>query len=158
MIRLDATNILTRWFMWSCDNLPLTATRDYADKSRPNGVRRTGAYYVERGTTLCHLFWAVLWMPLIVVGIACFVFVVFVFIHIGTHDDFIGRNGITSPLASALAYLLPEGFALGGALVIGIMILAVSGAGKTGFFKLLWQHLKSVKNRVCPFIEFEGGE
>ena len=46
------------------------------------------------------------------------------------------------------------------ALVFAILVLAIIGGSKTGFFALLWQYLKGIKERICPLVRFgtpEGG-
>jgi hypothetical protein len=74
MINLDADSRLAKWFVWICDHLPLTVGDYTVNGSDGEEERkyRTGEHYLTAGTTLCHVFWAVLWVPLL--GAAAFGF------------------------------------------------------------------------------------
>ncbi len=41
-------------------------------------------------------------------------------------------------------------------LVCGVIMLAIYGAEKSWFLKILWPYLKGIKNRVCPLVHFES--
>lgn len=146
MIKLEMNGRLTRWFVWCCDNLPATVTRDYSE-NKLNGVRRKGAYYLERGTTLCHIFWATLWVPIAVGFFVSLLVFLFGMLHVSAYDDFGDKLG-------PAAFLLPEAIALGIAVLLALLILTVVGGDKSGFFKLLWQYLSGIKSRVCPLVKF----
>ena len=150
MIRLKTTNFWTRWFAWCCDYLPLTGTRDYSEDD-PNGTRRGGAWYLEHGTTLCHLFWAMFWLPLAVAVLGASVAGLFLFtiveVHIQTYYDY-----------GAVGLLIPAGVVAGCVAVIGALVLILIGGEKSGFFKLLWSYLRGLKDHVCPLVKFEGQE
>lgn len=149
MINLETDSRLAKWFVWCCDNLPLTVTRDHSDESKePDGVRRKGAYYLERGTTLCHIFWATLWVPLAVLAVAGLTVFMFGFMHFQTYHDFNDKIG-------PVAFFMPEMFALAGAAIFGTILLVLIGGSKSGFFKLLWQYLKGAKSRICPLVRFD---
>jgi hypothetical protein len=157
MIRLEASNLLVRWFVWCCDHLP--ATTGYLLSEKPgaeSGPAKTGAWYVENGTTLCHLFWACLWVPLLGTAFVGFVLLMVIMVHVEGHYEFVAKNPDSNPVLQVAAYFFPEVFLLAGILAVGIIALAVIGGSKTGFFSLLWQYLKGLKNRVCPLVKFEA--
>lgn len=155
MINLESGGLIARYFIWSCDHLPFT-TGWYTVEEAGEEIarRRTGAYYVERGTTLCHIFWAIFWVPLIHAAFASIFLFVFSSVHVIVHDNFIREHPYSGPFVSAATYFLPEAFAIGIALAVGSLILAVIGGSKVGFFSLLWQYLKGVKQRICPLVRF----
>jgi hypothetical protein len=155
MIRLETTNFLTRWFAWSCDHLPATTGYLPPEKEGGDARAKTGAWYVENGTTLCHLFWATLWAPLLGVAFVGFILSMIIMIHVEAHYEFVAKHPDYSPALQAAAYFFPELFLLGGVIAFGTVVLAVVGGSKTGFFSLLWQYLKGLKNRVCPLVKFE---
>lgn len=150
MIKLEINGRLTRWFVWCCDNLPLTVTRDYS-KDKESGVRRNGAYYLERGTTLCHIFWATLWIPIAIGFFVSFLVFMLGMLHVAAYHDFGDKLG-------PAALLIPEAFALGIAALMALFILALVGGDKSGFFKLLWQYLSGIKSRVCPLVKFTADQ
>lgn len=154
MIRLQTANFLVRWFVWSCDHMPFTVTAVY-DEDKRKHIPRTGAYYVANGTTLCHIFWAILWVPLLLAVFGVLFLILLLAIHVGMHNDIVNESGVTSPIASAALYFVPELFALGAGALFGFVLLALIGGSKTGFFMLLWQYLKGVKSRICPLVRFE---
>ncbi len=158
MIDLDATSRLAKWFVWSCDHLPLTVTREYGD-GKPGGVRRTGTYYLSHGTTLCHIFWAVLWVPLIATALVTAAAIFIAFAHVSLHNDFVSRNYelvYDHPALDILFYFLPEAVVAATVAIAGLIILACIGGYKVGFFALLWQYLKGIKQRICPLVHFGG--
>jgi hypothetical protein len=144
MINLRPNTILAKWFVWCCDHLLGTVTREYA---RPGGIRRTGAYYLEHGTTLCHIFWATVWVPLMSAAAITIVIALFLAIHIDLYLRYSSQFGIASAL-------LPEGVALGVGILVVIVMFAIMGVYQVGFFKLLWLFLKGIKNKVCPRVTF----
>ena len=153
MIRLESSSLLTRYFVWSCDHLPLTTGRYVEAGSRVKA--RRGIFYVENGTTLCHIFWAIFWVPLFAAAIASFVLLYIVAVHIQAHAVFMKANPDSGTLTDVASYFLPEMMMLGVALFAGCVILAIIGGSKTGFFSLLWQYLKGIKQRVCPLVQFD---
>jgi hypothetical protein len=159
MIHLDTNSRLAKWFVWSCDHLPLTVTREHGDGKPPEGVRRHGAYYLSRGTTLCHIFWAVLWVPLFATALVTVAVFLFVFMHVSAHDDFVRHNYelvYYHPTLDILLYFVPEAVAVAIAAIAGFFILALIAGSKVGFFALLWQYLKGIKQRICPLVHFDG--
>ena len=155
MINLDADSRLARWFVWSCDQLPFTVTHNYDEDGKDLG-RRKGASYIANGSTLCHIVWAVLWVPIAAAAFSGFFIFMFVALHFSIHSDFAMSNPNIGPLANFAAYFIPEGLALGTAALVGIIILSLIGGSKVGFFKLLWQYLRGIKQRVCPLVHFDG--
>jgi len=145
MIDLQQNTFLVRYFVWSCDHLPLTGTTDYTKGGE--GERRYGSHYIETGTTLCHLFWVVLWMPMIVAAFSAAVAVMLALVQISAYENHRAKLGIA-------AFFIPEFIIMGAAAAIGLIILIVFGAGKSGFMKMLWLYLKSIKHRICPLIRF----
>lgn len=147
MINLKSDSLLARWFVWSCDHLPFTGTRK-------------GNCYLSEGTTLCHIFWAILWVPLLAIAFVGFFSFVMLMLHIAAHDNFIASKSpgfvVDHPLLSFGAYFMPEAVALGMVGAGGLIIFACIGGSKVGFFQLLWQYLKSIKHRVCPLVRFDG--
>ena len=157
MISLESGGILARYFVWSCDHLPLTTASYYVvEEGKKIERRRTGAHYIGYGTTLCHIFWAILWVPLISAAIVSFFVFMFGLMHVLAHNDFMLKNPDSGAFVSAASYFLPEAFAAGIMLVAGCVVLACIGGSKTGFFSLLWQYLKGVKQRICPLVRFDG--
>jgi len=157
MINLESRGLLAKWFVWSCDHLPLT-TAHYIE-GEGNGKRersRSGAYYIERGTTLCHIFWAILWVPLIVVAVIGFIGFILCAVHVIEHDTFMSKNPDAGLILNVATYFLPEAFMACFALAAGCIILACIGGSKTGFFSLLWQYLKGIKQHICPLVRFGG--
>lgn len=155
MIRLEANNLLVRWFVWCCDHLIITVGTYRDDDGKKQ--RRTGAYYVQNGTTLCHVFWASLWFPLILVAFAGFALSMITMMHVEMHYEFVANHPYANPALQFASYFVPEGFLLIFAAVVLVIILTVIGGSKSGFFSLLWQYLKGIKSRVCPLVKFEGG-
>ena len=153
MINLEANSWLTKWFVWSCDHLPFTVTRIYGADHKDCG-RRKGSAYIESGTTLCHIFWATLWVPVAMAAFSSLFIFIFVTMHFAVHQDFIKSNPNAGSLASIASYFIPEGVALGIAALAGLFILSMIGGSKSGFFMLLWQYLKGIKQRVCPLVKF----
>lgn len=147
MIDLHPDGILTRWFVWCCDHLPLTVTRDYGEGKPSHGSRRSGAYYLERGTTLCHVFWASLWVPLIGTALGTVLFCLFIFMHVALYRDKDNATGVW-------VAFIPEITVIAAVVPGAVVILAVMGAGKVGFIRLLWTYLKALKSRVCPLVKF----
>ncbi len=158
MINLASESNLTKWFIWSCDHLPFTVTRIYSGENDHQGIRRTGVSYVENGTTLCHIFWAALWVPIAIAALAGFLLFILAAMHFYGHQDFVASHPDASPLASVASYFIPEIIALVFATAMGIFILSVIGGSKVGFFALLWQYLKGIKQRVCPLVRFNNVE
>lgn len=158
MINLDANSRLSKWFVWCCDHLPLTVTRVYGGEGDHAGKRRTGASYIEGGTTLCHVFWAILWVPLLGTAFVSLAVFLFTSVHFLAHRDFIRQNPDAGAVVDVLAYFIPEAFMLGAVVVVGLMILAVIGGSKVGIFRLLWQYLKGMKQRICPLVRFDERE
>ena len=166
MINLDTDSTLTKWFVWSCDHLPFTGTRDYGEGKPQDGERRRGAYYVERGTTLCHLFWAMLWVPLLAVAVATGILVLFVAAHVGmahspVKDQFICGLQTCRQMTyvdeyGVLSYFFLEGMMLTVVAGVALLFTILFGASKVGFFGLLWQYLKGIKQHVCPLVRFGG--
>lgn len=155
MINIKSNNTLARWFVWSCDHLPLT-TGTYQEDDKEHS--RSGAHYIQNGTTLCHIFWAILWVPLISVSLVAFVLSLFVMVHITGHNEFVASHPYSGQLMQASAYFIPEAIMLVIGLVVGLLIFAIIGGSKSGFFGFLWQYLKGVKQRVCPLVRFDGAE
>jgi hypothetical protein len=145
MVNLRPTGNVAKWFVWCCDHLPATVAMDYGAKPV---VSRKGMYYVENGTNLCHIFWAILWVPLLIVAVASFVLFMVVIAHVALYREHSDQMGI-------VAAFIPEEFVLASALLGGILILAILGASKIGFFKLLWLYLTSLKGRICPLVKFQ---
>lgn len=155
MINLDANGRLTKWFVWSVDHLPFTAgSYKVEDEER----YRTGEHYITNGTTLCHIFWATLWMPLITVAFLGLLATLVVMMHVLPGLDFAQKHPDFSPAAQIAMYFLPEWVALLLAVVVGTIILAIMGGSKTGFFALLWSYLKGIKQRICPIVHFDGSQ
>ncbi|HWX13483.1 MAG TPA: hypothetical protein VNY06_01160 [Methylocella sp.] len=156
MIDLDATGRLTKWFVWSVDHLPMT--NGYIDSGKDDvpDTAKSGAWYVEHGTTLCHVFWAILWVPLLGAAFAGFMFSMVIMMHVEAHYEFVEKHPFANPVIQVASYFIPEAFLLGVALLVGIIILALMGGSKTGFFSLLWQYLKGIKQRICPLVHFDG--
>lgn len=146
MIDLDPKGTLTSIFVWCCDHLPLTVTRDYSEDKR-DGIRRTGAHYIEHGTTLCHIFWAILWMPILWAAAVAFIIFMIVMIHVAGYRD----HGETMGVA---AYFIPEMAAAGIGSLAGVVILVTIAASKGGLLNLIWEYLKGMKSRVCPLVVF----
>lgn len=147
MINLASTSHLTKWFVWCCDNLPFTVTYDYTDGDKPTIKRRTGAYYVGRGTTLCHIFWATLWVPIAscaAIGLLLFLIGIF---HVEAYHSFGKTLGVA-------AIFVPEYIIAGIAIVVALFVFVIIGADKSGFFKLLRLYLNGIKNKVCPLVKF----
>jgi len=155
MINLDSDSRLTKWFVWSCDHLPLTVTHIYDADGKDHG-RRKGISYIASGTTLCHIFWAALWVPIAGTAIFSLFAFIIVIMHIASHDDFIKSYPDVGPVANFASYFFPEGVALVIAAAAGILILSIIGGSKVGFFKLLWEYLKGIKQRICPLVKFEN--
>ncbi len=156
MIRLESSSLLTRYFVWSCDHLPLTAGNYVVkDGEKEMWHLKTGRSYLESGTTLCHIFWAIFWVP--VLGAAIIGSVAFYIggLHFLMHRDFMRGHPDAGPLLNVAAYFMVEWVMLGIALFAGCVILAIIGGSKTGFFSLLWQYLKGIKERVCPLVQFD---
>lgn len=141
MISLSETNKLTRWFIWCCNNLPGTVTYEYAKGKGPE--RRTGEYYLTRGTTLCHLFWATFWVPLFYTAFTSFVGFVLVMTHIAFGVEYSPRLGL-------LAYFMPEGIILAITLILCLLVFGLIGVRTS----VLWQYLYALKARVCPLVNF----
>ena len=79
--------------------------------------------------------------------------------HISTHDDLVRRNYelfYDHPALGIAAYFVPEAIAAAAIAVGGLIILACIGGNKVGFFALLWQYLKGIKQRICPLVHFGG--
>lgn len=153
MINLRSNSILARWFVWCCDHLPATVTRDYS-VNKQNGVRRSGSHYIKTGTTLCHIFWAILWVPLLVCAAAAFGLSVFVYMHVDLYHKYSKNLGIA-------AAFIPEGFVFAFVATIALLSFSIIGASNVGLLKLIWLYLTSLKSRVCPLVSFEaakGGE
>lgn len=148
MVNLNAQGPVARYFIWCCDHLPATVKRDYSENKAVR-VRRKGTHYISAGTTLCHVFWATLWVPLFIAALTGFMFTGLVAIHVGTYKDFGPRLGVW-------AFFFPEGVALVLMLAVGIIVLAIFGADKSGFARVLWHYLKNIKTRVCPIVQFDG--
>ncbi len=155
MIRLETTNLLTRWFVWSCDRIPMTNGYIPSGKDDVPDTPKSGVWYVENGTTLCHLFWACLWAPMLLVAVAAFALSMLVMVHLEGHYEFVEKHPDAPFIARAAAYFFPEMAILAFVIVFGTVVLAVVGGSKTGFFSLLWQYMKGLKNRVCPLVKFE---
>jgi hypothetical protein len=157
MISLESGGVLARYFVWSCDHLPMT-TAWYTVKEDGKNIERSrnGAHYIEQGTTLCHIFWSILWVPLFSVAIASFAILVICAVHVGLHNGFMRSHSDAGPLVDVATYFFPEAFVLGVALLAGCLVFAIIGISKVGFFSLLWQYLKSIKQRVCPLVRFGG--
>ena len=147
MINLHSNSLMTKWFVWSCDHLPLTVTREYGEGKPSDGLRRNGAHYIECGTTLCHIVWAILWVPLLLTAFGSRCAFIFIMMHVKLYQDHSAQFGIA-------AAFIPEGFTLVAVLLAAVLVFSVIGAGKVGFFKLLWLYLKSIKSRVCPLVSF----
>ena len=149
MIVLIPKSRLARWFVWSCDHLPLTAIPRIV-----NGkvYHLTGSGYMETGTSLCHLFWAALWVPLIILVLLSLLLAVFVEVHLGLHMN-------TADTLGVWGYFLPEMAILGACLCGGLVFLMAflihSYAGRVRFLRLLWTYIKCLKQRVCPLVRFE---
>lgn len=148
MINLDTNNLVVRYFAWCCDHLPLAVTRDYRVNTTV-GVRRNSAYYVENGTTLCHMFWAMLWLPLLGTAFVAVVLLAFGLLHVQMYIEHGGTLGVA-------AFFMPEEFVLAVLPVMALIRFAIFGASKSDFFKLLWLYLKGIKSRVCPLVRFGG--
>lgn len=147
MIVLSPNSLLTTVFVWCCDHLPVTVTRDYSSKV-DGGERRKGIYYVQNGTTLCHVFWAILWVPLLITALISFLMFIFIAAHIGIHE----RNEDSWGFAG---YFIPEIFMMGFALALVVAIFIGDRVYKIEFFKLLYVYLKGIKSKVCPLVTFE---
>lgn len=156
MINLSANSRLTKWFVWSCDHLPLTTSTYRDDDNREHW--HDGAFYVSAGTTLCHIFWAMMWVPLIIITVAGMGTVFIAMIHIEGHYEFVAQHPDYSPALQAASYFIPEIALIGAAFPVLIVILAIIGGSKSGFFSLLWQYLRGVKQRVCPLVHFESAQ
>lgn len=155
MISLERGSLLTRYFIWSCDHLPLTTANYHVEEDGKEGeCYRTGTHYVENGTTLCHIFWAILWVPLIAVAILSFILFMLCAVHVIMHRDFMIKNPDAGPVLNVATYFLPEAFMAGIALLAGCIILICIGGSKVGLFSLLWQYLKGVKQHICPLVRF----
>jgi len=148
MINLRPNGLTTKWFIWCCDHLPLTVTRDYSNEKKEMGVRRTGAYYVENGTTLCHIVWAILWAPMMIAILGALFLCAILLIHIGSYEKYSPEYGIAGAF-------VPEAFIVGVALCVALLVFSLIGADKLGLGKLVWAYLKSIKSRVCPLVRFE---
>ena len=153
MINLHADSRLTKWFVWSCDHLPFTTT--YIYEGDKNCGRRKGASYLASGTTLCHIFWAILWVPILLTAFCSLSMFMLTMAHFSVHQDFIRTHPYAGPVTSFMSYFIPEGVALLIAAVIGVLILSIIGGSKVGFFQLLWQYLKGIKQRICPLVKFD---
>lgn len=155
MINLEANSLISRWFSWSCDHLPFTTAhyQEVVDDKRIYKCR-SGAHYLSNGTTLCHVFWAILWVPLLVIAVACFFLFIIGAVHVLGHNDFVRQHPDSGVLLDAAAYFLPEAAVLGGAIISGLVFLVVFGGAKAGFFSLLWRYLKGIKQKVCPLVGF----
>jgi hypothetical protein len=136
MIRLARNSRLTMWFVGCCDYLPFASSKK-------------GIHYLENGTTLCHIFWAALWMPIIAVCLAGLAVFIFGMGHVAAYREYGYRIG-------PAAFIAPELFALGMAVVFATVALAIIGGDKSGFFKLLRQYLSGVKSRICPLVKFDS--
>ena len=153
MINLNVDNKLTKWFVWSCDYLPLTVTHIYDEDGNDCG-RRDGASYLANGTTLCHIFWAILWVPILGAGLISFLVCMVVILHFAAHEHFIRYHPDAGPIADIMSYFLPEAFLISIAVLAGLTIFAIIGGSKSGFFILLWQYLKGIKQQICPLVKF----
>lgn len=157
-MNLDASTRMAKWFVWSCDHLPLTVGQYIVKDNDGDRVSRarTAAYYITNGTTLCHLFWAMLWVPLAIAAAFGFVLSMVVFAHVAMHDSFVLDHPYVSPALQVAAYFLPEAWLIVFAFAFGLIILTCIGGAKSGFFSLLWQYLKGIKSRVCPLVQFNS--
>ena len=155
MINFDVNSRLTKWFVWSCNHLGGFTTATYRDADDKEHTK-SGEYYVANGTTLCHIFWAILWAPLLLIVFSGFIITMFVMIHIEGHYVFVNKHPDYSPILQTASYFIPEVIVLVGCLIVLIVVFAVIGASRTGFFTLLWQYLKGIKQRVCPLVHFYG--
>jgi len=151
MVSLRSNGMASKWFAWCCDHLPMTVTREYGEGKPRDGLRRTGSYYVENGTTLCHIVWVMFWVPLAVVSFGSFILAFVVLIHVAIYKSPENKYGVAGAF-------IPEIIALVTAICLSIFVVAVFGAEKVGFFRFLWIYLKSIKNRVCPIVEFQSDE
>jgi hypothetical protein len=147
-LQLRSSDVATKWFVWSCDHLLFTVTREYGEGKPREGERRTGAFYVQNGTTLCHVFWAMLWVPLATVAAGSLVLFIFIAAHVQLYED----NGYKWGIAAAF---MPEIVLLLLVTISAIIVFAIMGASKVGFFKMLWEYLKRFKSRICPLVSFE---
>jgi hypothetical protein len=131
MIQLDPNSLVTKYFLWQCDHNVFVTNADPVDNKY---VRRKGAYYLEHGTTLCHIFWATLWMPLVAAAIIGFLLVMLAALHVSAYEAFSAKFVIAAAL----------------------LTLILMGAGKLPFWKLVWLYLKGIKNRICPLVQFDA--
>jgi hypothetical protein len=146
MIQLDPNSLVTKYFLWQCDHNVFVTNADPVDNKY---VRRKGAYYLEHGTTLCHIFWATLWMPLVAAAIIGFLLVMLAALHVSAYEAFSAKFGIA-------AFFAPEFFVLGFVIAAALLTLILMGAGKLPFWKLVWLYLKGIKNRICPLVQFDA--
>lgn len=166
MIVLDSRTKIARWFAWCCDNLPMTVTREYGEGKPDGGLRRGSAYYLERGTTLCHFFWAALWVPLIAVVVIAGCLALLVLVHalsgltpVGRVCDAAGcREGLAVDKYGYVAFFFPDLGVVGVVIAAALIVSTIFGADQSGFSKLLGYYLKGLKNRVCPMIQFSEEE
>src|ERR1700677_1727750 len=128
MIKFSPDTLLARWFVWCCDHFPGTVTREYGNGKPSNGIRRTGAHYIAKGTSLCHIFWAILWVPLMWIAFCSFIVFGVIMLHVHLYRDNSDHLGI-------FAAFIPEGLLLLVVFLAGTLILAVMGASKVGFLK-----------------------
>ena len=136
-MKLDPNSAATKWFVWCCDHFS-----DFVTGNK----KRNGAYYLEHGTTLCHIFWAAFWFPMILVVAASFLLFMTVAVHIGAGRDPMLQRGF-----GIAAYIFPEIMVALVALIVGTLVLAILGASKVG----LLAYLKALKDRVCPVVTFQ---
>lgn len=147
MMKLNTSNLWTRWFVWCCDNLP--GAVGYLPSSDPDAgaVGKKGAWYIEHGTSLCHFVWASWWAPLFYF----MAFGVIVMLIVNMHIEAYHKVGVAG-------LLIPIGILVSGVLLAFTIVLLVVGGDKSGFFGIIGHYLKSVKDRVCPLVRFDDSE
>ena len=142
MIHLRADSRLARWFLFCC---------------KLGFAIKPGAHYLANGTTLCHIAWVTFWFPLIAVAVFSLLATTFVLTHLMLHDEFVSGYGELAQNTAVFyaSYFLLEGIILAIVAVAGMIILACIGGNKVGFFRLLVQYVRALKQRICPLVRFE---
>lgn len=130
---IDPASRLGRWFVWSCDHLPAVSTRSSED-------------HLERGVSLCFVFWATLWGPLLNLMFVAVAVTLFVLFHVVTYDH--GQTEL-----GGFGFLWPEVVLLG--VLVTLALLVGLTAAFLGLDRLTGAYLRGLKKRVCPLVTFK---
>lgn len=140
MITLNKNSRQTKLFLWCLKN-PMT--RHSYEKEDGTLWSRDPEWYLENGTTLCHFFFACLWVPLLIVGAFSFMAIALINMHMSLYEKY-GTPGL----------FIPSSVAMIAVSLIATIILIVIGSGKIG----LSSYLYSLKNKICLRMEFTGNQ